>query len=55
MQAKPTCPQLVSESGNRESCGKKGICCKKKNTLGCMAGLTLTPTGLLVDISEKRE
>jgi len=29
----------VPKQGNREGCGRKGIQCK--NTLGCMAGLTV--------------
>jgi len=40
---KPTYSVLVPKPRNRESCGKKSI--QRKNTLGCMAGLTGTRCG----------
>jgi len=37
---KPADSELVLKPGNRDSGGRNGIW--RKNTLGCMAGLTLT-------------
>jgi len=39
-QGKPAHSEPVSKPGNKERCSGKGIW--HKNTLGCMAGLTLT-------------
>jgi len=55
MVCKPAYSEPVPKPGNRESCGRKSI--QHKNTLGCMAGLTLAlvcvaAASLLVVIQE---
>jgi len=54
---KPAYSELVSKPGNREGCSRKGI--GHQNTLGCMAGLTLTlicvAAADLCSCSEKHE